>query len=366
MDTAGLPVDDDAVARDSARHGSTHVMRRRSNCVGALCAGLSVLGLASCGGGDGGNFPLESANTAPDPVIVSPAEGFTYQAGDTLVVEARATDSQDGALPATGMTWWADFHHDTHRHALVPPTAGSGGRVNVMRRGETSDNVWIRIHLRATDGAGVSTEVTRDVMPRKAEFTLASEPSGLKLTLDGRPVAAPHTVKGVVGIERDIGAAGQALNGRRYQFNRWSDGGQASHTIATPAAKTTFTAVFIDAGPDVNAPPTVAITEPEDKSKGSAGTPITLSAMASDSDGTVASVQFFDGATAIGEPVTSAPYSVRWTPQANGRHTLTARATDDRGSTTTSEPVDVNINKSSSDNQGSEDSNLEPAPQRAR
>ena len=340
-------------------------MRLRSPFVGALWAGLSVLGLASCGGGDG-DSGRDSANAPPDPVIASPAEGFTYKAGETIVVEGRATDPQDGTLPATSMTWWADFHHDTHRHALVPPTAGAGGRVNVMKRGETSDNVWIRIHLRATDRAGVSTEVTRDVLPRKAEFTLASQPAGFKLTLDGQSVATPHAVKGVVGMERDIGAADQVLNGRRYQFSNWSDGGQASHTIATPAAKTTFTAVFIDAGPDVNAPPAVAITAPTDKSKGNPGTPITLSATATDSDGSVASVQFFDGTTAVGEPVTSVPYSVRWTPEANGRHTLTARATDDRGSTTTSEPVTVIINMSSSDTQLPEDTRPELALQRAR
>jgi hypothetical protein len=167
-------------------------------------------------------------------------------------------------------------------------------------------------------------------------------------------------------MERDIGAADQMLNGRRYQFSNWSHGGQASHTIATPAAKTTFTAVFIDTGPDVNVPPAVAITAPTDKSKGNPGTPITLSATATDSDGSVASVQFFDGTTAVGEPVTSVPYSVRWTPEANGRHTLTARATDDRGSTTTSEPVTVIINMSSSDTQLPEDTRPELALQRAR
>ena len=340
-------------------------MRRRSPFVGALWAGLSALGLASCGGGDD-DSRRASANAPPDPVIASPAEGFTYRAGETIVVEGRATDPQDGTLPATSLTWWVDFHHDTHKHALVAPTAGAGGRVNVMKRGETSDDVWIRIHLRATDRAGESTEVTRDVMPRKAEFVLASQPAGLKLTLDGQPVAAPHAVKGVVGMERDIGAAVQVLNGRRYQFSNWSDGGQASHTIATPAAKTTFTAVFFDAGPDVNAPPAVAITAPADKSKGNPGMPITLLATAADSDGTVASVQFFDGTTAIGEPVTSAPYSVSWTPADKGRYTLTARATDDRGGTTTSEPVTVTINKSSSDTQRPGDTSLEMAPQRAR
>ncbi|MCW5657811.1 MAG: PQQ-dependent sugar dehydrogenase [Burkholderiaceae bacterium] len=330
-------------------------MQLRSPLGRAAWAGLSVLGLVSCGGGD-------SANAPPEAVIVSPADGVTYQAGDTLVVELRASDPQDGPLPPARMSWWVDFHHDTHTHPLVLPTAGAGGRVNVLTRGETSDNVWIRVHLRATDSAGVSTEVSRDIQPRKAPFTLASQPSGLELTLDGQPVAAPHTVTGVVGIERDIGAADQVFNGRRYRFSNWSHGGAGLHTIATPATATTFTAVFIDAGEAVNAPPAVAITAPANNSTGNPGTPITLSATASDSDGTVASVQFFDGATAVGAPDTTAPYSVRWTPATTGVYRLTARATDDRGAITTSAPVSVTINVSTSDTQPPTVSIVEPAP----
>ena len=45
------------------------------------------------------------------------------------------------------------------------------------------------------------------------------------------------------------------------------------HTIATPASDSTYTAVFIDMGPVVNAPPTVAIAAPANNSTGSPGTP---------------------------------------------------------------------------------------------
>src|SRR5687767_3909723 len=217
-------------------------MQLRRILINAAWIGLSTIGLASCGGSD-------SANAPPEAVIASPPEGATYKAGDTLVLEGGATDPQDGALAATSMTWWAELHHDTHTHPLLLPTTGSGGRVNILVRGETSDNVWIRVHLRATDSAGATTEVTRDVLPQKAQITLASQPTGLQLTLDGQPVASPHAVMGVVGIERDIGAADQVFNGRRYQFISWSDGAAATHTIATPATNATHTAVFIDAGP---------------------------------------------------------------------------------------------------------------------
>ena len=123
-------------------------------CVASV--GALALGLSSCGGSD-------SANTPPEPVIDSPAAGASFKAGDTLRIEVSASDTQDGMLPASSLTWWVDFHHDTHTHPFVQRTQGTGGTASVPTRGETSDNVWLRIHVRATDSAGVIAEVTRDL-----------------------------------------------------------------------------------------------------------------------------------------------------------------------------------------------------------
>ncbi|HSW26279.1 MAG TPA: hypothetical protein VLJ62_26200, partial [Burkholderiaceae bacterium] len=180
--------------------------------------------------------------------ISSPASGSTFRAGDTLTFAGSGTDAEDGSLAAGRLTWWANLHHDSHSHPFVPPTTGGSGSATIPVRGEVSDNIFYRFHLRAIDSAGASHEVTRDVQPRKAQVTLGTQPSGLRLTLDGQPTTAPHTFTGVVGIERDLGAANQASNCRDYRFSNWSDGGAASHTISTPAVNTTYTATFIDQG----------------------------------------------------------------------------------------------------------------------
>jgi len=306
----------------------------------ALCATVSA-----CGGNES-----PPSNTPPVPVITSPAAGATLKAGDTLTFAASASDAEDGTLAAASLTWWADLHHDTHTHPFVQPTVGASGSATIPTRGETSSNIFYRVHLRATDSGGLSTEVTRDVQLQKAQITLASQPTGLRLTLDGQPVTAPLAVTGVVGIERDLGAAGQTFACRSYQFGAWSDSGAATHTISTPAANTTYIATFVDKGPASNAP-TASLTAPASGSTGNVGTPITLTASAADGDGTIAGVQFFDGATAIGAADTTAPYSVSWTPASTGTHTLTARATDDCGLTTTSAPVSVTINATGADTQ---------------
>ena len=314
----------------------------------ALCAALSA-----CGGSDEPAPAPPPApvpgNTPPSATITSPISGTTFKAGDTLAFAGSATDAQDGALPATSLTWWADLHHDTHTHPFVQPTAGASGNATIPTRGETSSNIFYRFHLRATDSGGLTHEVTRDVQPRKAQMTLASQPAGLRLTLDGQPITAPLTVTGVVGIERDVGAAAQAFNCRNYQFSSWSDSGAASHTISTPAANTTYTALFTDTGPAGNAP-SVALSAPAGGGTGSVGTPLTVSATANDSDGTIARVEFFDGSTKIGED-TAAPHSISWTPTSTGMHSLTARATDNCGIATTSAAVSVTINPPSADTQ---------------
>ncbi|HEY6507602.1 MAG TPA: PA14 domain-containing protein, partial [Vicinamibacterales bacterium] len=70
-------------------------------------------------------------------------------------------------------------------------------------------------------------------------------PAGLQLTLDGQPRTTPATVPSVVGMSRTLGVVSpQSVGGTTYTFQSWSDGGAATHTIATPATAATYTASF--------------------------------------------------------------------------------------------------------------------------
>ncbi len=88
----------------------------------------------------------------------------------------------------------------------------------------------------------------------------------------------------------------------------------------------------------LNAAPSVSLTSPADSA---AGAPIALTAAAADSDGTITQVEFFHGGTNLIATVTAAPYTFNWTNVAAASYTLTAKATDNLGTTTTSSPVNI-------------------------
>lgn len=190
-----------------------------------------------------------SVNTPPTATILSPASGSLYSGGDVISFSGSGTDPEDGTLPASAFTWQVDFHHDTHIHPFMAATSGStSGSFTIPTLGETSDNVWYRIHLIVKDSKGLTSEVTRDVVPRKANISLVTNPVGLALTVDAQPVTAPNTFTSVVGVSRSIGAVSpQSFGGKNYVFQSWSDGGSSTHNVNTPSSNQTYTATFVEA-----------------------------------------------------------------------------------------------------------------------
>jgi hypothetical protein len=86
--------------------------------------------------------------------------------------------------------------------------------------------------------------------------------------------------------------------------------------------------------------PTVSITSPSNAATFTAPANITINATAADSDGTIAKVEFYNGATLLGTDVTS-PYSYTWSGVAVGNYSITAKATDNSSLATTSSSVSV-------------------------
>ena len=115
-----------------------------------------------------------------------------------------------------------------------------------------------------------------------------------------------------------------------------------------PAGAPYYTNLGACDGSGSNQPPTVSLTAPTAGASFTAGSSITVSANAADSDGSVSKVEFFRGGTSLGID-TSAPYSVTWANASAGSHTFKAVATDNNNAVTSSATVSVTVTASSND-----------------
>jgi predicted phage tail protein len=130
-----------------------------------------------------------------------------------------------------------------------------------------------------------------------------------------------------------------------YSFS-WSGVPAGSYSLTARAtdnlgARTTSAATTITVAPGNN-PPTASITSPANGATFAWHSNITITATATDPGGSVVKVEFFDGATKLGED-TTASYSYRWKNVPSGAHSLTVRATDNAGLTTTTAPVGITV-----------------------
>ncbi len=94
-----------------------------------------------------------------------------------------------------------------------------------------------------------------------------------------------------------------------------------------------------------NQSPQVSISSPTKSTAFIAPATITIDANASDIDGTVTRVEFFNGTVKLGEK-TMAPWSFTWKEVPEGSYHLTAAATDNSNARTVSDPVTVVVEKS--------------------
>jgi len=110
-------------------------------------------------------------------------------------------------------------------------------------------------------------------------------------------------------------------------------------------ANVTSTDIFFDLelfGFARHNPPVVNLTSPTNGAVFTAPVDITLRANATESNGTITKVEFFQGATKLGE-TNSQPYALTWASVGAGQYALTAKATDNQGVAATSSAVNIRV-----------------------
>jgi hypothetical protein len=126
----------------------------------------------------------------------------------------------------------------------------------------------------------------------------------------------------------------------------WSNVVAGSYSItakATDNATGTGTSTAVNIQVNANVSPTVSITAPTSGTTYDAPASVTINANASDSDGTITQVEFFNGTVKLGEDLT-APYTFVWSNVTAGSYSLTVKATDNATAITTSSVVTIQVN----------------------
>ncbi|MFN2455015.1 MAG: PKD domain-containing protein [Pyrinomonadaceae bacterium] len=165
----------------------------------------------------------------------------------------------------------------------------------------------------------------------------------LAVSFDGSGSSDPDPGDSVTSYTFDFGEGGVITQSTPTVSHTYNQAGTYTAKLTVQdshgAASTNTAQVSIR----VNTPPTVSITSPTEGATFSAPANITITANASDSDGTVSKVEFFQNNIKIGEDLT-APYSFAWSNVPSGTYTLTAVARDNDGAATTSASVYIVVN----------------------
>ncbi|WP_242928739.1 Ig-like domain-containing protein [Pontibacter vulgaris] len=246
------------------------------------------------------------------------AAGDLYRAinlnGEVLTIDGEAWESRSAAnLTYTGRA----FENQT----IVLNPATDAARAKMIRSSVWERNGILKVSLAAMPNASY------DVYIYTWEDNAAENYS---LYLEGKKI-----------IDRNSGSAGSWAKLGPYRVDL-TDG---TLNITTSGGAVNLSGLEIrhagsDASPNIL--PSVSVTAPTAGGVFNLGTSVNFSANASDSDGSIAKVEFLVNGSKIGEDVTS-PYTINWSASTVGDYSLTAKATDNNGGATVAEPVRVSI-----------------------
>lgn len=286
------------------------------------------------------NITVNSPNTSPTVALTSPAANATFNSGATINLTANASDS-DGSISKV------EFYSGNTKLGEDTSSPYSFNWTNVQPGTYT-------LTARATDNQSASTTSSSISVKVNAANALPvvnlTSPTSNATFTTGETVSLAATASDSDGSITKV----EFLNGNTklgednsspYSFN-WSNVQPGTYTLTARATDnqsgtTTSSSITIKVNA-ANVLPAVTLTSPAANATFTSGTTINLTADASDSDGSITKVEFFNGNTKLGED-TSAPYSFNWTDVQPGTYTLTAKATDNNSGTKTSAPIHIKV-----------------------
>ncbi|MEO6499690.1 MAG: Ig-like domain-containing protein, partial [Mucilaginibacter sp.] len=292
---------------------------------------------------------ISNGNIAPAVSLTSPLAGSEFTAPASVIITAQANDA-DGSV------------------AKVEFFSGNTllGTANTSPYTFSWDNVAAgnyTLTAKATDDGGAITS-SAAIAISVVTIPLLPPVVNIVTPVNNATFAEPATIT-ISALASDDGSISKVelFNGSTllntqftspYTFT-WQNVPAGNYTLTAVATdndglKTTSDVVAVSVtGTAVPIPPVVTLMAP-------VATPLTapatigITAAASDADGSITKVEFFNGTTLL-QSVTAPPYTFSWKNVSAGTYSIKARATDDDGLQTTSLASIVSV---SSAGQGSQ------------
>jgi hypothetical protein len=108
----------------------------------------------------------------------------------------------------------------------------------------TAATGYMEIRLTATDDAGMSRTVVRQLRPTWFRVRIATAPPDLMIRVNGREVAGLVSFRSWADYPLTVEAPTQVIDGETWALATWSDGGAATHTIEQPSPTGIYLATF--------------------------------------------------------------------------------------------------------------------------
>ena len=242
--------------------------------------------------------------------------------------------TDDISVPSTSSTLWTLWA--TKTVADIPFTPGK----HVLRIGFTSGefNLGRLTFARTADlpfsypaaNAGIDVKVILPLTSTQLNGSTSNESAGKLLTFKWKQLYGPTIIQ-----FSDSTISTPVISGLTEGMYK------LKLTVTNPDLRSSDDEVLVMVTNTQNVPPSVSLTTPADNSTFTEGKAVTVSANASDFDGTIQHVDFYQN-NALISAVTTPPYTIQWTPLA-GSYALTAKATDDGGAVSTSQAANITI-----------------------
>lgn len=188
-------------------------------------------------------------STPPVVVIDTPTVNQHWKVGDTIQFSGHATDAEDGALPASALSWQIVIQHcpdGCHIHDLLTFAAVANGSFAA----EDHDYpMHLELILTATDSSGQKRTARRPLEPSTLSLVFDTEPSGLDLVVGPTRQTTPFARRVILGSENSLAAPEtQTVAGVTWKFDSWSDAGARAHTLSSVSSAERYVATYSMSG----------------------------------------------------------------------------------------------------------------------